>query len=213
MMIIGLTGKNASGKGEVATYLKTKGFIYYSLSDELREEATRRKLDHSRETLISLGNELREKFGPEYLAKKINEKIKNELKNNARTNTQTKSGIHSVDSGTNSAGNGKNFVVDSIRSPFEAKELLKNRDFLLVGIHAPVEIRFERLLKRGRAGDSKTLEEFKKHEEQENTSNKNAQQLDETFKLAGKVIDNSHSLDDLHKKIDELLDELSKVKF
>lgn len=186
---MGLTGKNASGKGEVASYLKTKGFAYYSLSDELREEATKRSLEHSRENLISLGNELREQNGPGYLAKKINEKIKSKKGKNA------------------------NFVVDSIRSPYEAKELLKNKDFLLIGIDAPVEIRFERLLERGRAGDSKTPEEFKKHEEKENTSNKSSQQLDKTAKLAGKIITNDGSLESLHKKIDELLEELSKVKF
>lgn len=190
MMIIGLTGKNASGKGEIANYLKAKGFAYCSLSDELREEATKKGLSHERETLISLGNILRKQNGPEYLAKKINEKIKNEMRKNKSAN----------------------FVVDSIRSPYESKELLKNRDFLLLGIDAPANIRFERLLKRGRAGDSKTPEEFRKHEKQENTSNKNAQQLDETFKLAGKIIKNDGSLEELHKKIDELLDELSRVK-
>tara|TARA_Y100000310_G_C20505734_1_gene726318 strand:+ start:477 stop:1037 length:561 start_codon:yes stop_codon:yes gene_type:complete len=185
-MIIGLTGKNASGKGEVANYLKTKGFIYYSLSDELREEATKKGLTHSRETLINLGNILRKQNGPQYLAEKINDKIKE--KSNA------------------------NFVIDSIRSPFEAKELLKNKEFLLIGIDAPVEVRFERLLKRGRTGDSKTLEEFKKHEEKENTTNKNSQQLNETFKLAGKVIDNSGSLEELYKKIDKLIKELESIK-
>lgn len=188
-MIIGLTGKNASGKGEAANYLKTRGFAYYSLSDELREEAAKRNLGNSRETLINLGNELREKFGPEYLAKKINERIKSNKDKNA------------------------DFVVDSIRSPFESKELLKNRDFLLIGIDAPIELRFERLLERGRAGDSKTLQEFKRHEEQENTKNKNAQQLDETFKLAGKIIKNDGSPEEMHKRINELLDELGRVKF
>ena len=189
-MIIWLTGKNASGKGEVANYLKTRGFTYFSLSDELREEATKKGLSHERETLISLGNILRKQNGPEYLAKKINEKIKNQLK----------------------IKKNQNFVVDSIRSPYEAKELLKNRDFLLLGIGAPVNIRFERLLKRSRAGDSKTPEEFRKHEKQENTSNKNAQQLDETLKLAGKIIKNDSSLKELHNKIDGLFDELSRVK-
>ena len=60
-MIIGLTGKNAAGKGEVAEYLKKKGFVYYSLSDVIREEATEKGLEHSRENLINLGNELRKK--------------------------------------------------------------------------------------------------------------------------------------------------------
>jgi|TARA_Y100000310_G_C20639032_1_gene792839 dephospho-CoA kinase len=185
-MIIGLTGKNASGKGEVAEYLKTKGFIYYSLSDALREEATKLGLEHSRDNLIKLGNELRQKDGPEVLAKRINKKIK---------------------------GNNEKIIIDSIRSPLEAKELLKNKNFLLIGIDAPVELRFERLKERNRAGDSKTLEEFKKHEAQENSNDKNSQQLDATFKLSGKIIVNGGSLEQLHKKIDDLLEELTKVKF
>ena len=74
-MIIGLTGKNAAGKGEVANYLKTKGFIYYSLSDAIRKEATKRGLEHSRNNLINLGNELRKNFAPSYLAEQINKKI------------------------------------------------------------------------------------------------------------------------------------------
>ncbi|MEK6876346.1 MAG: AAA family ATPase, partial [Nanoarchaeota archaeon] len=62
-MIIGLTGKNAAGKGEIAKHLQDKGFVFFSLSDALRDEATRQGLDHSRETLIKLGTEMREKFG------------------------------------------------------------------------------------------------------------------------------------------------------
>ncbi len=180
-MILGLTGKNASGKGEVAEYLKSKGFIYYSLSDELREEAKKRKLEPSRDNLTNLGNELREKHGPNYLAKKINDKIK-ENKNN-------------------------NFVVDSIRSPFEAKELMKNKDFILVGIDAPVELRFKRLLERNRAGDIKTLDAFKEQEQRENLNNASNQQLDETFKLAEKVIVNDGTLEEFHKKIDDVINQ------
>ena len=180
-MIIGLTGKNASGKGEVSNYLKSKGFVCYSLSDVIREEATKRGLEHSRDNLINLGNELREKFGPEYLAKKINEKIR----------------MSHVD----------DFVVDSIRSPFEAKELMKNKDFLLIGVDAPIEIRFRRLLERNRLGDAKTLEAFKEQEERENLNNDANQQLDKTLKLSQKNIVNNGSLAELHKKIDNLLKE------
>lgn len=176
-MILGLTGKNASGKGEVADYLKTKGFTYYSLSDALREEATEKGLEHTRDNLIKLGNELRQKHGPECLAKKINEKI----------------------------NENQDFVIDSIRSPFEAKELMKNKDFLLIGIDAPIELRFKRLLERNRVGDAKTLEEFKEQEQRENVKNDANQQLDATFALSQKIIANDGSLEELHKKIDDLL--------
>ncbi|MCX5687163.1 MAG: AAA family ATPase, partial [Candidatus Omnitrophica bacterium] len=75
-MIIGLTGANASGKGEVASYLKSKSFEYYSLSDILREEAKARGIESSRENLIRLGNELRERNGPSVLADFVIKKIK-----------------------------------------------------------------------------------------------------------------------------------------
>lgn len=185
-MIIGLTGKNASGKGEVANYLKSKGFVYYSLSDVIREEATKRGLEHSRGNLIDLGNELREKFGAGYLAKQINKKIRQQLKINKN----------------------QTFAIDSIRSPFEVKELMKNKEFILFGVDAPIEIRFKRLLERNRLGDAKTLENFKKQEQRENLKSNTNQQLDKTFGMAEKTVLNDGSLADLHRRIDALIDGL-----
>ena len=185
-MIIGLTGKNAAGKGEVANYLKTKEFVYYSLSDVIREEATKRGLEHSRDNLINLGNELRQKYGSAYLAEQINNKIKMQLN--------------------------KNFVIDSIRNPFEAKELQKNKKFALVGVDAPVELRFKRLLERNRLGDAKTLEEFRQQEQRENLKSDTNQQLDATFGMANKIILNDGSLQELYKKIDNWLRELNNNK-
>ena len=43
-MIIGLTGKNGSGKGEVAEFLKKRGYTYFSLSDEIREVMKEKKM-------------------------------------------------------------------------------------------------------------------------------------------------------------------------
>lgn len=180
-MIIGLTGKNASGKGEAASYLQKKGFVYFSLSDELREEAKEKAIGPARENLIKLGNELREKFGANYLAKKINEKI-NQIKENRN-----------------------NFIVDSIRNLEEAKELKKNKNFILVAIDAPIESRFQRAVKRKRAGDAKTLKEFEELEERENLKNKTGQQLNECMGMADKLIVNDSSLEDLHKKLDQLI--------
>ena len=188
-MILGLTGKNAAGKGEVANYLKSKGFAYCSLSDELREEATKGSIGHSRESLINLGNELRGKYGPNYLARKINNKINQAKKLRSERNF---------------------FVVDSIRSPFEVEELRKNRDFILVGVDAPIELRFERLLKRDRLGDAKTLVDFKLQEEMENLKDDTNQQLDKCLEMADKIIVNDGELEDIHKKIDRLLEELKQ---
>ena len=184
-MIIGLTGKNASGKGETSAYLQKKGFAYFSLSNELREEAKEKSIEATRENLIALGNELRKKFGVGYLASKINKKISIEKEEDRN-----------------------NFVVDSIRNPGEISELKKNRDFALVGVDAPISIRFERAKKRNRLGEASTLQHFIKLEERENFNSKANQQLDKCLKMADKVIVNEGSLESLHEKIDSVLNKL-----
>ena len=145
-------------------------------------------LEHSRDNLIKLGNELRENFAPNYLAEQINKKINDMLNNNKS----------------------QNFVIDSIRNPFEVKELKKNRDFVLVGIDAPVELRFKRLLERNRLGDAKTLEDFRQQEQRENLKSDTNQQLDATFGMANEIVLNSGTLEELHEKIDDLLNHLKR---
>jgi dephospho-CoA kinase len=184
-MIIGLTGKNAAGKGEIVIHLKSKGFTYFSLSDALRDEATKRKLGHSRNNLINLGNELRKKFGNGVLAERINEKIKEaKLKGN------------------------DDFVIDSIRNPGEIQELKKNEGFLLVGVVTDEKIRFQRLLKRGRIGDAATFEEFIKHEKRENNNEESGQQLDKCLSMADKHISSSGTIEEANKEFDEWMETL-----
>ena len=184
-MIIGLTGKNAAGKGELAKHMQSKGFVYLSLSDALREEATKRGLDHSRDTLISLGNELRKKFGNGELAKRVNEKIKKEK-----------------------AAGKMDFVIDSIRNPGEIDELRKNKDFLLIGVVTDQKIRFQRLLKRGRIGDAATFEEFKKQEDKENNDEASGQQLDKCLELADKHISSNGTIEEANNEFDEWMGHL-----
>ena len=69
-MIIGLTGTNASGKTSIVRYLIKKRFEYFSLSDVIRDELTLRGMDHSRDNLRRVGNELREKYGAAILAER-----------------------------------------------------------------------------------------------------------------------------------------------
>ncbi|MEW5806164.1 MAG: AAA family ATPase [Acidobacteriota bacterium] len=179
-MIVGLTGHNASGKGEVANYLVSKGYAYHSLSDVIREEARRRGLDCSRENLIDVGNDLRARYGPSILARRIRERL-----------------------------TGKD-VVDSIRNPYEVMELRKEKSFFLVGVDSKLELRFKRSLQRGRIGDGVSLKEFQDKEEKENSSNFLAQQLNECMKLADHIIFNNGTLEELHLKVNEFLTLLEK---
>ena len=184
-LIIGLTGKNCTGKGTVADYLMKKNFVCFSLSDIIRDELTKEKKEHSRDNMIQKGNELRKTLGPGCLAVKTNEKIK-----------ATKGYEH--------------FVIDSIRSPFEVKELRKNKNFILVNLEAPIEVRFKRMLARNRVGDAKTLEELEVHEAQENKKSDTSQQIDATIEMADETIANDSSFEELYSKIDEIINEKEK---
>ena len=62
-MVIGLTGRNASGKGAAADFLRSKGFTFYSLSDVIREEVNQTGLEVTRENLIATGRRLRAEHG------------------------------------------------------------------------------------------------------------------------------------------------------
>jgi dCMP deaminase len=177
-MIIGLTGKNGSGKTAVSDYLKSRGFEYHSLSDEIREEIRRRGLEITREVLIDVGNELREKFGPGVLAERV-------LRN---------------------LGTGYNYVVDSIRNPYEVEVLRSRSDFTMLAVEADQSVRFERSIKRGRENAARTLEQFIREEKRELDSDNPAnQQLHATREKADLVIANDGTLEELHRKLDQML--------
>jgi dCMP deaminase len=182
-MIIGLTGKNAAGKGEVAQILKEGGFQYLSLSDLLREELQTRGLQVTRENLIQVGQEMRQRYGGGFLADKALQKI-------------------DVD---------KNYIVDSIRNPREVEVLRRRKNFHLVHVTSITDVRFERMKERSREGDPKSLKEFKKLEEREAASaDPNAQQLDATGQLADVELENNGSLEELQAKVKDLIRQLAK---
>jgi dCMP deaminase len=183
MIIIGLTGENCSGKGTFAEHLVGKGFVFISLSDVIREELVAEGKEITRDSLIEKGNELRKKFGPSILAKKALLKVKGDA----------------------------NCVIDSIRNPAEVEELKKRRGFFLVHVTAKPEIRFERMKRRNREGDPKTLEAFERIEAAEmKNPDPTQQQWFKTFKMSDRQISNDSDLQEFYENIDALLGKLSK---
>jgi len=180
-MYIGLTGYLATGKGVVSDFLKEKNFSYASLSDVVREEATSRNLEHTRENLINTGNDLRKKHGAGYFAKKIVEKV----------NIQ----------------NDKNWVIDGIRNPLETIELQKLKNFYLVGITSSPETIVKRVLSRKRAGDSTTEEQVieKLNIEKGENQPANGQQVTKCIDISDYLIINEGTADELKNKIEHFL--------
>ena len=182
--IIGLTGRNAAGKGTVAYFLEKNSFVYHSLSDTLREELKRRNLEESRENLIQIGNDLRKNGGPGVLADLM---------------------IHSLLSL-------EDHIVDSIRNPSEVKSLRRvypNHKFVLISVDASPEIRYERLKSRNRLGDSSSWEIFLEQEKlEESSKDPNKQQLLATISEAEFNVDNSGSIEQLENQIKAILKKL-----
>lgn len=177
-MIIGLTGTNGAGKTVTADYLKSKGFEFHSLSDEIRAEVERVGAEPTRERLIAMGNQLRAEFGPAVLAERIRTKLRLD----------------------------RNYVIDSIRNPYEVAALKRASDFHLLHLDAPIELRYERARERGGARMPASFEEFAEQEQRETASNDpNHQQLRACQDLADERMINDTDLPSLNKKLDELM--------
>lgn len=178
-MIIGVTGTKASGKGIVTEILKEKGFTYTSTSDQVRKEATKRGLsNYTIKDLQDIGNDIRDKFGPEELVRRCLQELTDK----------------------------KDIVIDGIRNPGEIKEI-KKMGGIMIAVDAPVKMRFERLMARKRASDPQTLEDFEKMEARDrgNKESDIGQQVDKCIEMSDHKIINDSTLETLKTKIEYIL--------
>lgn len=177
-MIIGLTGTNGAGKTVVSDYLRSRGFEFHSLSDAIRAEIRERGEEITRSRLIEVGNELREKHGAGVLAERILAVVESD----------------------------HNYVIDSIRNPHEVEVLRRRPDFRLLALEADARLRFERSRLRGRENAPETLEQFLAEEARElGSDNPAGQQLVATRKLADLCVTNNGTIEELHRRLDEVI--------
>ncbi len=176
-MIIGVTGSYAAGKDTVAELLQSMNFRHVSFSDLLREELKSRGEEITRQKLIDIGNELRHDYGADVLAVKALQKVED----------------------------GENYVFTSIRNPAEVRLQQKRHDFLLVNVTAPDKVRLERLKTRNREQNPKTLAELREKEQQENSNDPAAQQLNIVAKMAKVILSNDSTKEKLQEKVEKLV--------
>ncbi|MFZ4580225.1 MAG: hypothetical protein ACOYOB_17725, partial [Myxococcota bacterium] len=177
-MIIGLTGRNASGKGTVADWLVARGFRYQSLSDAIRTWLREQGIEPSRDAMIAGGRALRGAGGPGVLA------------------VRTLAGIAADE----------DVVVDSIRTPAEVLALRQRTDFLLLEVFADERVRYQRLAARARAGDATSFDEFRRQEHAElQSGDQAAQQLVATAALSDVVVPNDGNRAELETRLESLL--------
>lgn len=171
-MIVGVTGYLASGKDTIAEMLISKGFNHYSLSDELRSILKDRGIEITRENLQQIGNELREKYGSEYLAERVIEKAK------------------------------KPAVITSIRSVGEASFLKsRGMKLIFVDAPIKLRYeRIIRRKREGE--EVLTFDQFKAQEDVEKGASSSSQQLHLVAKLADFMIINNGTLEQLKDRLE-----------
>ena len=177
-MLIGLTGRIASGKGEIVGCLKRKGFEYCTISQVVREEAAKINIPITRESLQDVGNLIRKHEGSGGWIKRL---------------------IKRLDLN-------KNNIIDGIRNPGEILELRKIKNFGLISVDAPQKTRYQRVLSRGKESDPKIWEEFLKTDERDFGENESeeGQQVGRCMALADFHLMNDSTLEEFNKKIDEV---------
>ncbi|KKQ25044.1 MAG: hypothetical protein US40_C0004G0082 [Candidatus Roizmanbacteria bacterium GW2011_GWC2_37_13] len=191
MLILGVVGQIACGKGVLVDYLiKKLNFVSFSLSsilhDELNKKGTK---EFTRKTLQDMGDELRKRYGDDVLARRAISKIKN-----------LKSKI-------------QRYVIEGIRNPGEIEFLKKNPAFILIGVKASREIRFKRLLQRAKPWDPKTWNDFVKVDRRDLGvgQKKSGQQVGKCLAYCDYVLTNNKDTADFHKKVKELMKRVFKL--
>jgi len=182
-MIIGVVGQIASGKGILVNYLTSHfNFISFSLStivhDELKKKGVKK---FTRQTLQDVGDDLRREYGNEVLADRIIKAINGQKMGNV--------------------------VIEGIRNPGEIEFLKKNKNFILIGVKATRELRFKRLLSRGKKWDPQTYEEFLKVDRRDIGIGQNisGQQVGKCLAYCDYILTNNKAANDFEKKINNLM--------
>ena len=180
-MILGLSGLNGSGKGEIVGFLEARSFSSLSLSDVIRDELRARGEEETRERMIETGRAIRGAEGPGALATRLVTQLAPD----------------------------RNYAVDSVRHPAEVEVLRSHaRDFKLVWTEADEATRLERIRARGRSGDPATLEELRRLEGRElGSDDPAAQQLLAVRDLADFRVENDGTLADLHEALQRILEQ------
>ena len=182
-IIIGLVGTMASGKETVKKYLVEK----YNAKDcrfssILRDVLDRVAVPISRESLQKVSTILRATFGENLLAKAI-----------AKDASKLDASI---------------VVIDGVRRFTDIEHLNELPNFVLVKIDADPKIRYERMKTRNEnKGDAeKTYEQFIEDHNAEAD-----RQIPEVMKTAKFAIDNSGTLDELFRQVDEILEKAKLI--
>ena len=185
-MIIVICGTVGAGKGAVTRYLMLKGFKHYSARKYLSGILKERGMKLDRNNLINLANELRRRSSIH-----ITEKLL-EMAQKQRGDC----------------------VIESVRTVNEIKPIKDMEESCLLAIDADREIRYKRIKGRGAETDNISFEEFIADDEREwKNPDPDKVNIGACIEMADFKLVNNGTMDELHKKIDEILEIIKSKTF
>lgn len=178
-MIIGITGTLGAGKGTIVEHLKTLGFKHFSVSEFLKDRLIDKNLEINRDNMVLIANELRKENYPSYIVEKLYSLAKEEK---------------------------GNCIIESIRNIGEIEGLKDKGNFYLVSVDADINLRYQRISKRGSEKDKISFEKFAQDEKREMESEElHKINLKECILRSDFKLTNNWSIEELEKKVDRIL--------
>jgi dephospho-CoA kinase len=179
-LVVGLTGMPGSGKSLVVDTARDLGYAIVTMGDLVREQTRLRGLEPTPQNVGKVMLELRVEDGNFVIAKKCIPKIEEQTH-------------HKV-------------LVDGLRSQFEADIFKEHfQKFTVVAVHAPPQIRFHRLSRRGRSDDPKMWEVFHERDMRELGVG-----LGTVIALSEKILVNDNSIEGFKFQVKENFARLEK---
>jgi dephospho-CoA kinase len=176
--VVVFTGMPGSGKTEAVRVARERGVPVHRMGDAVWDEVRRRGLPLEASQVGRVANEMRASHGPDVWARRT---------------------LETVDRRSDMV------VIDGVRSGAElqAFEEELGADLVLVLIDCPDDVRMARIAARGRDDDTVDVETFRARDEREL-----AWGLAEVLARADAVIPNTGTVEDLRRRVSDLLDDL-----
>jgi len=175
-----ITGTIGAGKDTVANYLVNQhNFVFSSGSQIIALETKKKDLELNRENMHRVANDLRKKSSTEIVERSIEK-------------------AHGADK----------VVIGFLRTENTVSYIKENfPEAFLLGLDAPVELRYQRTQDRKEYKDNMTLEEFKEFKDKEMKSDDpDKQNIFHCLRQSDHIIINNRSLKDLYKKVTDVLE-------